>query len=879
MQPRPYYDTKMIQSARTRDSLADCWTRWTADGTRIPPALIYKGESGDLQDSWLEDFDDAQDLAFFASSEKGRSSEVLGLQWLEHVFDHNTRQKAARSRRLLIVDGHNSHLNLRFIDYADRNRILLAILPPHSTHRLQPLDVGLFAPLATYYTQGIDALLASSQGLVRTTKRQFWKLFCEAWERSFTEKNIQSAWEATGIYPFNPERVIATITRENTTPEPQQVRTPRSARSVRRMFNQLQKDGRVTAEALPLLYVGEKLATENEVLRHEIQGLRKAITEEKKKHKRGKVMGLLEKGENAGQPLFFSPSRVGRARQRVADEAQAEQQHKQAIQERRLQSAVTRAEKAREVEERKAARVAARNAAKEEQARKRAEQAAEKATQQASKLAEATKQRQEAAIRKKQSMVAKEAKENAVQSKKRRLVEEGVVAPRKRPCAKLPTRRDKQEHIDEVSQTSSSPIEALNYRNCWGEQDEHWDDMTELRSDTQSSLATRRTRSSSPRKPTTDGAYRARNLFRASILVDVETPADIVKTVDIILGVKQTSEDGVLLQVAADEWHRSSKQLVTGENIGEAEWTDAIVALIKNLQPEGVRHARNRDWKSELKPHVHQPPPPTSRVPQKRSQSLRVEIQNDLVTSDSTIERQTGNVTTQHYPSPANTAQLKQPQRGTLSVGTPSLPQPTEPTPASPPMFSLKDPRPDIFVGLDHESMNHVIQSAKKVLGSQYLLSDWQDNGTLISDPGVTPLSLRFPFLIVEAKSGATGGNLYQAQNQAAVSGACALKILRDLAHLHDPEPDSGPESTEKQQQHQHQLPQIVFSVTNEGSIHELWAHFWNADNSTFNMTCLGVWRTTSAVNALKLTGHIAAILRWGAGDLRRDIVESIVAL
>jgi len=26
-----------------------------ADGTTIPPALIYKGSSGDLQDTWLED--------------------------------------------------------------------------------------------------------------------------------------------------------------------------------------------------------------------------------------------------------------------------------------------------------------------------------------------------------------------------------------------------------------------------------------------------------------------------------------------------------------------------------------------------------------------------------------------------------------------------------------------------------------------------------------------------------------------------------------------------------------------------------------------------------------------------------------------------------
>ena len=64
-------------------------------------------------------------------------------------------------------------MNLKFINYADENRIILAVLSPHSTHRLQPLDISLFSPLATYYSQGIDDLLASSQGLVRLTKRDF----------------------------------------------------------------------------------------------------------------------------------------------------------------------------------------------------------------------------------------------------------------------------------------------------------------------------------------------------------------------------------------------------------------------------------------------------------------------------------------------------------------------------------------------------------------------------------------------------------------------------------------------------------------------------------------------------------------------------------
>ena len=171
--------------------------------------MIYQGASHDLQDTWLDDFDPVQDHAFFASSENGWSCDLLGQNWLENVFDRLIKEKAKRERRLLIVDGHSSHVNMRFIDYADMNRILLTVLPPHSTHRLQPLDVGLFSPLATYYSQQMNKLLTESQGLVRLTKRDFWLLFYEAWKQAFTTKNVRSAWEKTGIYPFDPSKVLS----------------------------------------------------------------------------------------------------------------------------------------------------------------------------------------------------------------------------------------------------------------------------------------------------------------------------------------------------------------------------------------------------------------------------------------------------------------------------------------------------------------------------------------------------------------------------------------------------------------------------------------------------------------------------------------------
>src|SRR6266498_5517340 len=107
-----------------------------ADGSRIPSALIYKSESGAIMDTWLDNFDDGNEITYFTATQKGWSNENIRVYWLEHIFDRYIKEKAGNHRRLLIVDSHNSYLNMRFINYADQNRILLIFLSPYSTHRL-----------------------------------------------------------------------------------------------------------------------------------------------------------------------------------------------------------------------------------------------------------------------------------------------------------------------------------------------------------------------------------------------------------------------------------------------------------------------------------------------------------------------------------------------------------------------------------------------------------------------------------------------------------------------------------------------------------------------------------------------------------------------
>ena len=121
-----------------------------ANSTKLPPSLIYKRESHNLQDSWLDDL--GSDTAYFAASTNGQTCDSLSVGWLTNIFDRHTKEKARYVQQLLIVDSHSSHVNIKFLKVAYSLRILVYIMLLHSMHRLQPLDVGMFSLLLTAYS-------------------------------------------------------------------------------------------------------------------------------------------------------------------------------------------------------------------------------------------------------------------------------------------------------------------------------------------------------------------------------------------------------------------------------------------------------------------------------------------------------------------------------------------------------------------------------------------------------------------------------------------------------------------------------------------------------------------------------------------------------
>lgn len=108
-------------------------------GEALPPLIIFKGKH--VSSEWIPE--DTLDC-FYSTSTSGWTSDSYGFEWLKHVFEPSTRPCRSEERRLLIMDGHSSHMTANVIAYAMDKAIDLLVLPVHTSHVLQPLDIIIF---------------------------------------------------------------------------------------------------------------------------------------------------------------------------------------------------------------------------------------------------------------------------------------------------------------------------------------------------------------------------------------------------------------------------------------------------------------------------------------------------------------------------------------------------------------------------------------------------------------------------------------------------------------------------------------------------------------------------------------------------------------
>ena len=218
-----YYDRRAILQARNREWVTTIKSI-NAASWALPPCVIFKGKN--YIEGW---FDGLPRDWRIEVSPNGWTTDKIGLRWLEKHFIPATTRRTCGKYRLLVLDSHGSYLTPQFDRICTENKIIPLCIPAHSSHLLQPLDVGCFTVLKRAYGRLVENQVRL--GYNHIDKLDFLMAYTEARADTFRLETIQNSFAAAGLSPINPERVLSKLNISLYTPTPSNSR-PSSRSSV-----------------------------------------------------------------------------------------------------------------------------------------------------------------------------------------------------------------------------------------------------------------------------------------------------------------------------------------------------------------------------------------------------------------------------------------------------------------------------------------------------------------------------------------------------------------------------------------------------------------------------------------------------------------------
>ena len=171
-----------------------------ASGRYVEPCYIIPSElrNRKMREEYL--LDDIQAYV----NRSGYMTGIIFSMWITDVLiPHiNKRRANIEQHALLICDAHVSRVNEDALEILRRHNIDFIILPAHSTSKLQPLDVGIYAS----YKQKFRTFYKGKGGLYKLLYASK-----NAFQCSFFADNIRGAWKQSRILDKDVSDYLSTL--------------------------------------------------------------------------------------------------------------------------------------------------------------------------------------------------------------------------------------------------------------------------------------------------------------------------------------------------------------------------------------------------------------------------------------------------------------------------------------------------------------------------------------------------------------------------------------------------------------------------------------------------------------------------------------------
>ncbi|KAH0553050.1 hypothetical protein GP486_006757 [Trichoglossum hirsutum] len=364
-------------------------------------------------------------------------------------------------------------------------------------------------------------------------------------------------------------------------------------------------------------------------------------------------------------------------------------------------------------------------------------------------------------------------------------------------------------------------------------------------------------------------SYRLGPLEAFQIRLHANPPGAISTAINDIVDAEVSEERLAELRIIAKEFRERCCAQARAE-FGEYDFLSPLCFALEDLAPENLSLHGKADWREELKPVAQHLP-------------------NSGVNLGDGVQQ----LGVDHVSAQPQKCQQQSAGKSVFSEyscnpqESSTMPSPAPHSPAEGgDRHRIETPCPDISIGIDLPALISALSLQDLNKGEAETFTDWLQTQTVQREPDglLEPLllfvpasraaDLAFPFAVVETEPYADGEQILAAENRAAVSGACALKIQLDLDSLANSGTSSGTRPTSSNTE-----PPLFFSVTTQGPIHEIWCH-WTVVNTlgerTFESKLLHSGNVVVLEHAELLVVRLNNIFNWGAGPFMRPIAERL---
>lgn len=200
------YPERIMNSSKSSTSVVFAAT---ADGTVLPPYVIYKAQH--LYDTWTNG---GPKGTRFNRTQSGWMDAATFLDWILTICIPYFRQ--FDGKKVLIGDNLSSHLSPEVVKQCEDNNIAFVFLPPNSTHLCQPLDVAVFRALKQAWRSVLEMWKLGVGSTKSSVDKQYFPILLrqvcvKLHEDGKFGDNVQSGFRKTGIFPLDPKKVLSKL--------------------------------------------------------------------------------------------------------------------------------------------------------------------------------------------------------------------------------------------------------------------------------------------------------------------------------------------------------------------------------------------------------------------------------------------------------------------------------------------------------------------------------------------------------------------------------------------------------------------------------------------------------------------------------------------